>query len=98
MNQGVIQNFKTFYRKEIIKRLVQNIDNNESFTINILEAIRTVDEVWRSVTPQTILNCFVKVGFKEDRDKYVPIEDSNSPDDKWNFKVDHFDLDDLHAK
>lgn len=66
MNQGVIQNFKMFYRKEIIGRLVDNIDNNESFSINILEAIRMSDMAWRSVTPQTILNCFIKAGFKDD--------------------------------
>jgi hypothetical protein len=29
MDQGVIQNFKMYYRREIIRRLVDNIDNNK---------------------------------------------------------------------
>lgn len=39
MDQGVKQNFKMFHLKEMIKRLVKNIDKNESFTIKILETI-----------------------------------------------------------
>ncbi|KAL4143609.1 hypothetical protein QTP88_005921 [Uroleucon formosanum] len=38
-------------RKEIIRWLVDNIDNNESFSISILEAIIMSDKAWRSVTP-----------------------------------------------
>ncbi|VVC26158.1 DNA binding HTH domain, Psq-type,Homeobox domain-like,HTH CenpB-type DNA-binding domain,DDE superfamily [Cinara cedri] len=65
MDQGVIQNFKMFCRKQIIIRLADNIDNNESFSLNILEAIRMSDKAWRSVTPQTIMNCFIKASFKD---------------------------------
>ena len=42
MDQGIIQNFKMFYRKEIIRRLVDNIENNKSFSLNILEAIKSL--------------------------------------------------------
>lgn len=73
MDQGVIQNFKMFYRKKIIRRLV---DNNESFSINILEAIRMYVKAWRSVTPQTILNYFIKVGFKDG--DIIPIDNSTT--------------------
>lgn len=65
MNQSVVQNFKMCYRKEIIRQLVENIDNNELFSINIIEAIKMSDKAWKSVTQQTILNCFVKAGFKD---------------------------------
>jgi hypothetical protein len=44
MDQGIIQNFKMYYRREIIRRLVDNIDNNEPFSINVLEAIRMSDK------------------------------------------------------
>lgn len=51
------------------------------------------DKAWRSVSPKTILNCFIKPDFKE-CDNYVPIDNSDIPDNKWNFVVDHFNLDD----
>lgn len=35
----------------------------------------------RSVTPQTIINCFVIAGFKNN---YIPLGTSNIHDDKWN--------------
>lgn len=93
MDQGVIQNFKMFYRKEIIRRLVDNIDNNESLSINILEAITMSDKAWRSVTPQTILNCFIKAGFKDG--DIIALDNSTTiSDDKWNFIADHLNLDD----
>ncbi|XP_025406344.1 tigger transposable element-derived protein 6-like, partial [Sipha flava] len=66
MDQGVIQNFKMFYRKEIIRR---------------------------SVTSQTILNCFIKAGFKDG--DIIALDNSTTiSDDKWNFVADHLNLDD----
>lgn len=50
------------------------------------------NKTWKSVTPQTILNCFVKASFK-DSDNYTPI-DKNIVDDKWNFVTDYLNLDD----
>jgi len=51
MNQGVTQNFKMFYRKEITRRLVKNNDNNELFFINILiVSIKISDKAWRRGT------------------------------------------------
>lgn len=35
----------------------------------------------KSVKPQTIIKCFVKVSFKNN---YIPMGNSNIPDDKWN--------------
>jgi len=82
-----------FYRKEIIRRLVDNIDNNESFSINIFKTIRISDETWRSVSPLTILNCFIKAGFKDG--DIIAIDNSTTiSDDKWNFVADYFNLDD----
>lgn len=51
MDQGVEQIFKMFCRIEIIRRLIGNIENNESLiiSINILEAMRMSDKARRSV-------------------------------------------------
>jgi hypothetical protein len=45
MDQDDIQNFKMYYRREISRWLVDNIDNNESFSINILECLIILGEV-----------------------------------------------------
>lgn len=52
------------YMNSIIGRLIENIDNNKLFSMSILEVVTTSDKALRSVTPQTIINCFVKAGFK----------------------------------
>lgn len=82
-----------FNRKRLIKRLVEIIVNNESFSIKLLEAIRMSDKVWKCVIKQTILNFFVKVDFK-DHYNYNTIDISNIPDDKWIFVADYLSLDD----
>lgn len=38
-------------------------------------------KVRRSVASQTIINCFVKAGFKNN---YIPMGNSNISNDKWN--------------
>jgi len=42
------------------------------------------DRAWRSVTPQTIINCFIKAGFEYG--DVTPIDNSTTiSDDKLNF-------------
>jgi hypothetical protein len=79
MGQGVVLNFKMFCSKEIIIRLV---DNNELFFINILESIRMSDKASSNVTPQKILNCYIKTSFKNG--DIIQINISIISDDKWN--------------
>lgn len=45
----------------------------------------------QNVTPQTILNCFVKAGFK-DSDNYVLIDNTNIANSEWNFFTSHLNL------
>lgn len=41
--------FKLFYKEEIIRHLVKNIENDKSSSMNILEAIIMPDKAWRSL-------------------------------------------------
>lgn len=67
LDQGIIHNFKTFYRKEIVKLVLESLDKHLTANITVLTAILLIDKAWRAVTPLTILNCFKKSGFlKED--------------------------------
>ena len=65
MDQGVIANFKHFYRSGVIKSLVEVLDNNlEPLLIDMRGAIERSVTAWNKVKPSSITNCFVKAGHK----------------------------------
>ncbi|GFS50827.1 tigger transposable element-derived protein 6 [Trichonephila clavipes] len=64
LDQGIMHNFKTFYRREIVKSVLDNLENQQNVTtISILTALIMIDKAWRAVTPLTIHSCFKKPGF-----------------------------------
>ncbi|GFS77570.1 transmembrane 9 superfamily member 4 [Trichonephila clavipes] len=64
LDQGIIHNFKTFYRREVVKNVLDNLENQQHITnISILTALILIDKAWRAVTPLTIHSCFKKSGF-----------------------------------
>ena len=63
LDLGVIQNFKTLYRMEVIRKILDDIDNNVTTSMNVLFAIRLVHKSWRNVTATTVARCFRKAGF-----------------------------------
>ena len=68
MDMGIIKNLKTFYRQELVSRIIASIENNIisseasaadiSKTINVLQAIHMTADSWRAVSAETIQNCF----------------------------------------
>ncbi|GFU72968.1 tigger transposable element-derived protein 6 [Trichonephila clavipes] len=59
LDQGIIHNFKTFYRREVVKSILDNLENQQSVTTTyILTALIMIDKV-----PLTIHSCFKKSGF-----------------------------------
>lgn len=75
LDQGIIQNFKFFYREQILKHVLSKMDNvsavsNLSKSINVLEALYFIKNAWNRVAPSTIQNCFSKAGFKKS-DQFV---------------------------
>ena len=65
-DQGIIYTLKCHYRKNMVKRLIQFIDNGSplaQFKITLLEALQMVQVAWESVTSDTVSNCFRKAGF-----------------------------------
>ncbi|GFY35453.1 tigger transposable element-derived protein 6 [Trichonephila clavipes] len=64
LDQGIIHNFKTFYRREVVKSVLDNLENQQHVTtISTLTALIIIDKAWRAVTPLTINSCFKKSGF-----------------------------------
>nr|XP_014095325.1 tigger transposable element-derived protein 6 [Bactrocera oleae]XP_014095331.1 tigger transposable element-derived protein 6 [Bactrocera oleae]XP_014095339.1 tigger transposable element-derived protein 6 [Bactrocera oleae]XP_014095347.1 tigger transposable element-derived protein 6 [Bactrocera oleae] len=70
LDQGIIQNFKVFYRSSILQHLLPKIDSAVSASelaksINILEALYFIKTSWDKVKATTFKNCFLKAGFPE---------------------------------
>lgn len=63
-DHGIIQNFKAFYRKEVIRKIASNIELQRSISIDLLQAIRITEKSWRQVTSEIISNSFKKAGFQ----------------------------------
>ena len=73
MDQGIIKNLKTLYRKELVHVTLAYIEENilnpsstaidVSSKISILQAVSFVAKSWRAVKEATIINCFSKAGF-----------------------------------
>ena len=75
MDQGVIKNMKTFYRKQLVQMTIDAIEDNlispsaratdVSSKVSMLDAVRFVSNSWRRVQAETIANCLRKGGFKQ---------------------------------
>ena len=67
LDLGIIQNFKTHYRKLFLRFVISKIDECDTAlevikSVNILQAIRWVAQAWEEVKQETISKCFRKAG------------------------------------
>ena len=63
---GIIKNIKHFYRSEIVKKKIEEINNNSCKPMSLLESINLIAKVWTTnVKQETIVNCFKKCGFEK---------------------------------
>jgi hypothetical protein len=72
LDQGIIHSFKSNYRQKLLLQIVQSIDEEKQFSIDLLQAINLADKSWRKVTQKTISNCFQKSGFRFEDDDTPP--------------------------
>ena len=91
MDQGVIKNLKTLYRKEVLSSIISEMDDqngsNETAVkiarqISILSAIYMIAKSWDSVTSTTISNCFRKGGLIHHGEE-VPQEGVEELPEEW---------------
>ena len=69
-DMGIIRNLKAMYRKNIISRIITEIDSGSSITasqfakniITLLDAMH-MQVSWQNVKQLTVINCFAKAGF-----------------------------------
>lgn len=70
LDQGIIKNFKTFYRKEVVSQLLSCIEDQSELKITVLTAMNIADKAWRNITQSTIRNCFRACGFITPNNQY----------------------------
>ncbi|XP_070537736.1 tigger transposable element-derived protein 4-like [Ptychodera flava] len=97
MDQGIIKNFKCFYRRRVVERSVVALDAGKTMlNIDIKEAIDMIYSSWLKVTSETIANCFRKAqcthvsscdntsdSRSENADIDTPITSSEEPSCLW---------------
>lgn len=78
MDQGVIKNFKHFYRRIVVQKILaeENMDKNGKVKIDILQASRMCKSAWDKVKESTIANCFRKGGFIPKKEVVVVNEET----------------------
>ncbi|NXX12392.1 TIGD4 protein, partial [Podargus strigoides] len=64
MKQGAIRSLKVKYRRCLIKRFVDCVEDNKEFVLTLLDAIEMLHLCWRKVTPETIVKSHNEAGFK----------------------------------
>ncbi|CAF4636263.1 unnamed protein product, partial [Rotaria magnacalcarata] len=63
---GVIHSFKCYYRQKLVKHIIAQCtlaQTADQISITVLDAIKWIDLSWKSVTENTIKNCFRAAGF-----------------------------------
>ena len=56
MDQGIIQNLKCHYRRQLVERMSECIEENQSFSVTVLDALHLLKGAWDRITPETISN------------------------------------------
>jgi hypothetical protein len=69
LNAGIIKSFKHYYRKQLLKHMVFELDENMDLnasdwvkSINVADAVNWIKNAWDEVTSETIVNCFRHCG------------------------------------
>ncbi|CAI6370038.1 unnamed protein product [Macrosiphum euphorbiae] len=68
LDQGIIKNFKVFYRKFALQHIIANLEDAQNAhdlakQIDVLKAITWVKKAWTQISSLTITNCFKKADF-----------------------------------
>ncbi|GBM46961.1 Tigger transposable element-derived protein 2 [Araneus ventricosus] len=80
MDQGVIRNLKTIYRRNLLLKLVEEgYDDLHSFweNLSVLDAIYYVDTAWKLVKSSTVKKSWREMLLDEENE--IPTDDDDSP-------------------
>ena len=72
MNQGIIENLKRHYKKLLLRRRLEAMDEGKEFKFTLLDALHVARRAWEQVSESTIRNCFAKAKFNEEEIQTEP--------------------------
>ena len=75
-DMGIIRSIKHNYRKNMVSRIISEIDDAGSElsattlakAVTLLDAVHMLRSAWAAVTTSTVINCFGKAGFRKATD------------------------------
>jgi len=79
MDQGVIRSQKAFYRKQLVFKIIDDLEKKIETKNTVLDAILVLSRAWDSVTPTTITNCY-----RHAKLSIIPV--TNKSDEDTHFK------------
>lgn len=103
-DQGIIRNLKALYRKQVVKKIIDDIDvtelsaNDIARRLTLLDAVHMLARAWRAVTPETVRNCFAKAGFKTDSQSPAPEVPIELPESMTASSFDEYVCHDEHVE
>ena len=67
LDSGIINSFKSKYRKKLVRNVVSRIDTGKTASdivkeVDVLRAIQWIQQAWDEVSELTITKCFEKCG------------------------------------
>ena len=65
LDAGIIRSFKHEYRKLLAQKRLMAYDAQCDFKFNLLDALTLIKKAWNFVSQETIKNCYLKCGFKD---------------------------------
>ena len=71
LDQGVIQNVKTLYKKRLLRHVLTRVDSSASLkdiqaNVSVLDACQWISSALKEVKDSTVNKCFKRCGFKQD--------------------------------
>ena len=81
MDAGIIRNFKGYYRRLLMRYLLQCIEDGVEQIVSIKLAITYVKEAWASVKQLTIVNCWCYVKILPPTQQPTTNTETNDADD-----------------
>ena len=80
MDQGVIRSLKAKYRKNMVRKIIRNLEKNKALpAISILNGMQMLVSAWNSVSIETIVNCFRKAGISPANQEAAVAEEEDDP-------------------
>ena len=62
LDQGIINEVKKSYRANLVRKLIEKMDKQEEYVVDILEGIFRLNSAWSCTKQSVIANCFKKSG------------------------------------